>query len=74
MKLDDAKARLLEKVRKEQEAKKKKEASKSESSWNMVNDKKDTEEEEAEDSGKNIYWLRFKQILPMFLLINGRSS
>jgi hypothetical protein len=32
MKLDDAKARLLEKERKEQEAKKKKEASKSESS------------------------------------------
>jgi hypothetical protein len=42
MDLDDAEARLLEKARKEQEAKKKKENSKSESSWKMLNDKKNT--------------------------------
>jgi hypothetical protein len=42
MDLDDAEARLLEKARKEQEAKKKKENSKSESSWKMLNAKKNT--------------------------------
>jgi hypothetical protein len=40
MELDDAEARLLEKARREQEAKKKKEAAKSDSSWKMLNAKK----------------------------------
>jgi hypothetical protein len=40
MYLDDAKARLLERARKEQEAKKKKENSESETSWKMLNVKK----------------------------------
>jgi hypothetical protein len=40
MDLDDAEARLLEKARKEQEAKRKKETSKGESSWKMMNARK----------------------------------
>jgi hypothetical protein len=40
MELDDAEARLLEKARREQEAKKKKDAAKSDSSWKMLNAKK----------------------------------